>query len=208
MFNYISKKSVLISCRKHILMGKKGFVVEPSELDENWNKNTFEKNIDKFKLLYVGRVKVEKGIYSLDNLLLSLNSNIFLTIVGSDKNRKKLKYNKIKMYPIESDQQKLINFYDECDIFILPSFTEGHPMVLLEALSRLRPVIIFRDIEHIVGNKKGVFVSERNAESFFKILNLIKKNYNSIQKEMKQNILPKKKDFIDAFSKIVVSEIL
>ncbi len=208
MFNYISKKSILISCRKHILMGKKGFVVEPSELDENWNKNTFEKNIDKFKLLYVGRVKVEKGIYSLDNLLLSLNSNIFLTIVGSDKNRKKLKYSKIKMYPIESDQQKLINFYDECDIFILPSFTEGHPMVLLEALSRLRPVIIFRDIEHIVGNKKGVFVSERNAESFFKILNLIKKNYNSIQKEMKQNILPKKKDFIDAFSKIVVSEIL
>ena len=62
-------------------------------------------------------------------------------------------------------------------------------MVLLEALSRLRPVIIFRDIEHIVGNKKGVFVSDKNAESFFKILNLIKKNYNSIQKEMKQNIM-------------------
>ena len=49
MFNYISKKSVLISCRKHILMGKKGFVVEPSELDENWNKNTFEKNIEHLK---------------------------------------------------------------------------------------------------------------------------------------------------------------
>ena len=208
MFNHISKKSILISCRKHILMGKKGFVVEPSELDDNWIKNTFEKKIDNINLLYVGRVKVEKGIYSLDNLLVSLNSNIFLTIVGSNKNSKKLKYKKIKIHSIESDQQKLINFYDKCDMFILPSFTEGHPMVLLEALSRLRPVIIFRDIEHIVGNKKGIFVSERDPENFLKILNLIKRNYNSIQQEMKQNILPKKKDFIDTFSKIVDNEIL
>ena len=123
-------------------------------------------------------------------------------------NSKKLKYKKIKIHSIESDQQKLINFYDKCDMFILPSFTEGHPMVLLEALSRLRPVIIFRDIEHIVGNKKGIFVSERDPENFLKILNLIKRNYNSIQQEMKQNILPKKKDFIDTFSKIVDNEIL
>ena len=112
------------------------------------------------------------------------------------------------MYSIETDQQKLINFYDKCDVFILPSFTEGHPMVLLEALSRLRPVIIFRDIEHIVGNKKGIFVSERNPENFLKTLKLIKQNYNLIQKEMKLNILPKKKDFIHSFSKIVDNEIL
>ena len=208
MFNYISKKSILISCRKHILMEKKGFVVQPSELDDNWIKNAFEKNIDNINLLYIGRIKVEKGIYSLDNLLVSLNSNIFLTIVGSNRDHKKLKYKKIKMYSIETDQQKLINFYDKCDVFILPSFTEGHPMVLLEALSRLRPVIIFRDIEHIVGNKKGIFVSERSPENFLKTLKLIKQNYNLIQKEMKLNILPKKKDFIHSFSKIVDNEIL
>ena len=67
---------------------------------------------------------------------------------------KELKYKNTKIYPIEKDQKKLINFYDECNIFILPSFTEGHPMALLEALSRLRPVIIFKDIEHIIGEKK------------------------------------------------------
>ncbi|KPU82110.1 hypothetical protein JI56_03490 [SAR11 cluster bacterium PRT-SC02] len=207
MFNYTAKKSILISCRKHILMKKKGFVVEPSELDDNWLRNISEKNIKDFKLLYVGRVKVEKGVFSLDNLLQSLNENLSLTIVGSDKNHKKLKYKNTKIYPIEKDQKKLINFYDECNIFILPSFTEGHPMALLEALSRLRPVIIFKDIEHIIGEKKGIFAVERNEKSLLKILYFIRENYNSIQQEMKKNILPNKKDFINNLSKIVSGEI-
>ena len=48
----------------------------------------------------------------------------------------------------------LIKFYDDHNIFILPSFTEGHPMALLEALARSRPVIIFDEIKHVIGNKK------------------------------------------------------
>ena len=51
-------------------------------------------------------------------------------------------------------------------------------MALLEALSRLRPVIIFKDIEHIIGEKKGIFAVERNEKSLFKILYFIKENYN------------------------------
>ena len=76
----------------------------------------------------------------------------------------------------------MIKIYDEHNIFILPSFTEGHPMVLLEALSRRRPVIIFEDIEHVIGNKKGVFVAKRNFLNFFGILNHIKKIIKKFKK--------------------------
>ena len=38
---------------------------------------------------------------------------------------------------------------------------EGHPMVLLEAYLG-RPVIIFNEIEHVIGDKKGIFVARRN----------------------------------------------
>ena len=62
-------------------------------------------------------------------------------------------------------------------------------MVLLEALSRLRPVIIFKDIDHVVGNKKGIFIADRNSISFFEKINYIKKNYLNIQQEMKMNSL-------------------
>ena len=32
-------------------------------------------------------------------------------------------------------------------------------MVILESLSRFRPVIIFKEIEHIIEDRKGIFVS-------------------------------------------------
>ena len=47
-------------------------------------------------------------------------------------------------------KNNMIKFYDNSNIFILPSFTEGHPMVLLESLARLRPVIIFNEINILI----------------------------------------------------------
>ena len=76
-------------------------------------------------------------------------------------------------------------------------------MVVLEALARRRPVIVFEDIHHIIGNKKGIFVSKRNFINFFGTLNSIKKNYKKIQKDMKKNKLPTNKEFIDKFVKYI-----
>ena len=90
----------------------------------------------------------------------------------------------------------LIKIYDNHNIFILPSFTEAHPKVIDESLARMRPVIIFEDIKHIIQNKKGIFVSKRNAASLEETINFIIKNYNNIQESMNKNNLPTKKDFI------------
>ncbi len=76
-------------------------------------------------------------------------------------------------------------------------------MTLLESLSRLRPVIIFKDIEHVIGDKKGIFVAERNSDSFFKTVNHIKENYSSIQQEMKKNKLPTKEEFLKKISELI-----
>ena len=45
--------------------------------------------------------------------------------------------------------KKIIKCYDGCNIFVLPSFTEGAPKVILESLARLRPVIVFDEIKHV-----------------------------------------------------------
>ena len=99
----------------------------------------------------------------------------------------------------------MIKLYDDHNIFILPSFTEGHPMVLLEALSRMRPVIIFEEISHIIENKKGIFVSKRNSKDLLEVINYIKKNYDSIYEGMSQNQLPTKKQFINEFENLISS---
>ncbi len=203
MFSLTSLISNLISCRNYILKGKKGKVIYPSQLDSVWFKKPKIQEVRNFQLLYVGRIKVEKGIFSLASLIKN-KRDISLTIVGAEKNTSyKINQSNISIQLTQSNKARLIKYYDDHNIFILPSFTEGHPMVLLEALARRRPVIVFDDIEHVIGDKKGIFVAKRNFLNFFGVLNHIKKNYKKIQKNMMKNKLPTNKEFIEEFVKAI-----
>jgi glycosyltransferase involved in cell wall biosynthesis len=203
MFSVTGAISNLISCRDYILRGKKGKIISPSQLDSVWLRQPKNIEIKNFKLLYVGRIRVEKGIYSLANLIRN-KRDISLTVIGAEKETShKINQSNIKIFSTQNNKTKLIKCYDDHNIFILPSFTEGHPMVLLEALARRRPVVIFDDIKHVVGEKKGIFVSRRNFISLFGTLNNIKKSYKRIQKDMKKNKLPTNKEFIDKFVKLI-----
>ena len=203
MFSIVCSISNLISCRDYILRGKKGKIISPSQLDSSWLRQPKNLEIKNFKLLYVGRVRVEKGIYSLADLIKN-KRDISLTIIGAEKNiSHRINQSNIKILPTQNNKIKLIKQYDDHNIFILPSFTEGHPMVLLEALARRRPVVIFNEIKHVIGGKKGIFASRRNFINFFGTLNNIKKSYKKIQKDMKKNNLPTNKEFIDKFVKLI-----
>ena len=204
MFSIVSKISPLLSCREYILKGNKGDVVYPSQITSKWLSNHKEIDTNQIKLLYVGRIKKEKGIYSLLDIIKDSSSDLQLSIIGAEKKfLNQVTQKNISVHKVESNEQNLINFYDDHNIFVLPSFTEGHPMALLEALSRLRPVIIFKDIEHIVGDKKGIFLAERNYTSFLKVINHIKDNYKKIQGEMKENKIPTKEQFLKSMNKLI-----
>ena len=205
MFNITGAISNLISCRDYILRGKKGKIISPSQLDSVWLRQPKNTEIKNFKLLYVGRLRVEKGIFSLSELIRN-KRDISLTIIGAEKDSPNIiNQSNIKTLPTQNNKIKLIKHYDDHNIFILPSYTEGHPMVLLEALARRRPVIIFEEIRHVIGDKKGIFVTRRNFVSLLGTLNNIKKNYKKIQKEMKKNKLPLFKDYIEKFSHNILS---
>jgi len=208
MFSIISKISLLISCRKYILRNKLGEVVAPSQISNQWLRNHKEFEASKTKLLYVGRIRKEKGIYSLLNIIKEIKLDITLSIVGAEKNSlAQINQDNVHVYEVENNEQNLIKFYDEHNIFILPSYTEGHPMALLEALARLRPVIIFRNIEHVVGEKKGIFIAERNSNSLLEQINYIEKNYKKIQEDMKKNKLPTKEEFLSKISELILKSI-
>ena len=114
-----------------------------------------------------------------------------------------LENDKIRVFNQTSDIKKIIDFYDQNNIFILPSFTEGSPKVVLESLSRLRPVIIFREIKHVKSKLKGVFITNRNKKDLKKTIIYILKNYKKIQLEMKNNKIPTKEKFQKDLIKIV-----
>ena len=202
MFIVITKFSILISCRKYILMGKKGNIVLPSQLDTSWYENHVRPSVSEIRLLYVGRIKKEKGIFSLLNLLKD-QSKINLTIVGASEEDAKIVQSNVSVLKIIKEKKELINLYDTNNITILPSYTEGYPMVILESLSRHRPVIIFKEIEHVIKNRKGIFVSNRDNASLLEKINYIIGNYNSIQESIKSNKLPDNDSFISQLKEIL-----
>jgi glycosyltransferase involved in cell wall biosynthesis len=203
MFKFITKYSEVISCQKK-LYNKKCHLLKPSELNLNWKKNVkknfFKKGI--IKIIYVGRFKVEKGIYSLLTIFSKLPKNIRLVLVGSGSKINEIDA-RVKVINYISNERKLIKTYDDANICILPSFTEAHPKVLDEALSRMRPVIIFNDIKHVINNRRGVFSIRRDFIELNKIIYHIKKNIKKINLELKYNKLPDKITFLRDLYKIL-----
>jgi len=208
IYNFIFKigilKANLIACRKHLLRNKNGIIVNPSQLSDKWFKEIKTIDQNKSKLLYIGRIRVEKGIFSLLNIL--KDSEYSLTIVTSEKEIKfKEKYDNINLINFENNNDEIINIYDDHSIFILPSYTEAHPQVLDESLSRCRPVIVFKDIDHVKRDREGVFVCERNLKSLEETINYINENYGDITDKIKTNKLPTKMSFINELKKILLS---
>ena len=132
MYTFVTFKSNVITCQKRLVKKKNYNLVFPSEIDINWLKNTTKSLLDKPRLLYAGRIKVEKGIFSLLKMFDEMNVDAELSIVG---NTKDLKTNnkKINFFGFENDVSGLIKIYDNHNITILPSFTEAHPKVVDES---------------------------------------------------------------------------
>ena len=202
MYTLVTFKSNIVTCQKRLVKNKNCDLVFPSELDINWLKNTTKSLLDKPRLLDVGRIKVEKGVFSLFKIFDEITDDVELSIVG---NTEDLKTNnkKINFFGFEHNVSALIKTYDNHNITILPSFTEAHPKVVDESLARGRPVIIFEEINHIIQNRYGIFVSKRNAKSLSETIKFIMSNYSNIRENMEKNKLPTKQEFILQMARIL-----
>ncbi len=202
MFKITTKFSHVIVCHERLFDKKKSSLVSPSRLSDVWLNNTVFPKLDIPRLLYVGRINPEKGIESFINIFKQLNIESELYIAGNTEKLKTLHPN-IKKLGYLSSENRLIEAYDACNITILPSFTEAHPYVLEESLSRKRPIIIFEEISYVKKKKEGVFVIRRHKDEVLSTISWIMDNYQTIQNNMEKNNLPTLKSMLDEFYKII-----
>ncbi len=130
MYSLVTTKSTIIVCQKKLAKKNESHLVFPSQLDHRWLENHKSPKLGKPKLLYVGRMKIEKGIFSLLEMYKKLDNFTELSIVGHPAGLKKSKDSRINYVWYVNDTSDLINIYDNHKICILPSFTEAHPQVL------------------------------------------------------------------------------
>ena len=194
MLGFLKKRLNILSCSKSLTGVVKPELVFPSEVTKVWLKNRKKQlkklsQKKKIKLLYIGRFRKEKGYANLIFLFERLGIKAELLMIGND-----FKYLKKNNYPINknikilgqiSSTKELIKHYNWSDIFILPSYVEAYPQVILESLSRLKPIVIFNDIKYLKKTFSfGLINCERNVNNFEKTLKKIIKDYNQIQKDI------------------------
>ena len=215
MFNLLKQNLTILSCSKLLTGLNQPRFIYPSEITDRWlqNRKKQQKKISKNKsinLLYIGRFRKEKGYESLINLVNDLKMNVNLKMVGNDfKYLKKAHYpknKKIKIFGQISSTAKLIKFFDQSDIFILPSFIEAYPQVILESLSRLKPIVIFNEIKYL---KKtfpyGLYNCKRNTKDFEKKLKMILRDYKKIQISILKRKIYTLKNFRTQINKILIN---
>ena len=137
-----------------------------------------------------------------------MNQNLTFDKTNNHRHQKKFETlikqtNNIKFHGYINNRKDLINAYDEHNILILPSYTEGQPSVVDESLARRRPVIIFEEISHIIKERKGIFVSKRDLNSLTETAKFIMENYVKIQMEIEENKFPLEKDMFNQISEII-----
>tara|TARA_B100000029_G_scaffold133991_1_gene128197 strand:- start:2668 stop:3693 length:1026 start_codon:yes stop_codon:yes gene_type:complete len=205
MYKLVTANSKVIVCHERLYDKNKSQLVYISRLDDEWFVDQKEVLLDKIRFLYVGRMSPEKGIFDFIKMFEKKELEAEFSIVGNSEKDNTSNKN-IKFLGYVANPKSLINIYDEHNITVLPSYTEATPYVVDESLARKRPVIIFEDIEYIIRNKKGIFVSKRDINSFKEKVKYIMKNYKEIQKNMEKNVLPTKKGMIKQISDIIKTE--
>lgn len=172
-------------------------------------RNNFPKKIEKYG--YLGRLEKIKGVVELIEsfkIASDINHKISLTIGGDGSQMDTIsktikKYglgNRIKLIGRVESEEKT-NFFNKIDCLILPSLSEGLPLVVLEAMNYNKPMIVTRvsDLEKMIGSQAEV-VSPGNITELAHAIHNFPVKY--VQEKMNYTNILKKYSIQETASKI------
>lgn len=108
----------------------------PTGIEEKWIRDSITPSNKIRKFIFIGRYDHVKGIRELTGALRLIKGNFEFHFVGPfEENQKLLKPN-IFYHGVISDTRKMKGLLDKMDILVLPSYSEGMPNVILEAMAR------------------------------------------------------------------------
>ncbi len=128
------------------------------------------------RLLFVGRLAAVKGLpvlFEAMQRLLPEHPDMHLTLIGDGPERPALEQDaaardltKATLFAGYKSQSDVAQALREADIFVLPSFAEGVPVVLMEAMAAGKPVITTRIAgvpELVEHGRSGLLVAPGDA---------------------------------------------
>lgn len=152
----------------------------PNGVGTEYFKITRAKKNDVTRLLWVGRMTVQKRLDRIISAMPFLNFKAKLILVGDGEDRKKLEALAGKTCPDtvvftgRKTPKQVRSYFKRSDIYVIPSEKEGMPMAVLEAMAAGIPVVASNvlGLREVVGGV-GELVDDLSPESFADALNAL-----------------------------------
>ncbi|MDZ4992198.1 glycosyltransferase [Clostridium perfringens] len=172
------------------------------KLEKNRRKIEYEK----IKLGFAGSIVKNKNLILILNVLKELqatNDNFYLSIAGDGELKKEMEIfceeNNLKNnVEFCGNVENMNSFYEKIDILILPSFTEGVPLVVLEAAAKQKLIIMTKKsgIDEILQDGIDyISINPHEIKSLYDALLKILKN-NGLGEEISENAFLKIKEYL------------
>lgn len=137
-----------------------------------------------FRILFVSRLIEGKGLQfvipKLQQIQENVNKNVKLIIVGNGPYRKTLENltnecgaGKFVQFEGQRNKDELLRYYQNADVFILPSEQEGMPNVVLEAMACGLPIVMTpcEGSKELIGNNGYVVPVEAFSDRLIYLAN-------------------------------------
>lgn len=219
--NYIVKTIMNIEYKAAFYVSKKVFFQNHDDKQEFINKKLIDPekiviingsgvNLEKFTpeplpespaFLFIGRLIKDKGIVEYLEACKKIKEkypNVRCMLVGpydtnpSVLNPKKLEaYIKNNIVEYFGEQNDVRKYIAQCSIYILPSYHEGTPKTVLEAMAMGRPIITSNAPgcrETVKDGKNGYLVDVKDIDGLVEKMEYLLLNYNECKKMGKQSL--------------------
>lgn len=175
-----------------------------------------------FRILYVGRLNFKKGLRELliaGKNLLSKGYKLRIRLVGDGKDREEIK-KLAKDLGIDSRVEfvgwvpvglQLQKEYRSANLFLLPSYSEGSPKVVIEAMANGLPVVATNvgNVPYLVEHQQtGLVIPSRNVRALENTIETLLSN-ETMRQHMAKAALSRAREFtIEAERKCVAEAFL
>jgi glycosyltransferase involved in cell wall biosynthesis len=158
---------------------KKDNIIDlPVAIHADWLRQEERKVQRPLSLLFVGRFEARKGLKNLLSAFMEWNKNerdVKLTIVGNIPPTQRVKHPHIFFEGVVHEEEKMKEIMDNHDVLVVPSYSEGMPTVILEAMARKMAVMCTKvgATEVMVGDENGLLLDSPSTCDIIKGLDRI-----------------------------------